>query len=72
MNDDFIDLHRALQSSLKNLDDAYRLVRSIPLDPRSQNCVYIGEAVGLVIQVQKHLKDACPELAADIEGPGKA
>ncbi|MFO7594262.1 MAG: hypothetical protein R6X15_09500 [Pseudomonadota bacterium] len=55
----------ALKESLKRLDEAYRLIKTIPLEPKKQNCIDIGEAVGLIIQVQKHLGDSFPKLRVE-------
>jgi hypothetical protein len=51
-------LSAALRESCAQLDEAYRLIKRIPLEPQSQNCVYLGEAIGLIIQVQKDVSDS--------------
>jgi hypothetical protein len=61
-------LQAALKESLAQLDEAYKLIKRIPLEPRKQNCTDLGEAVGLIIQVQKHLGDSFPELRVDRDG----
>ncbi|MCK9385937.1 MAG: hypothetical protein M0Q15_15110 [Nevskia sp.] len=55
-------LEAALKGSLAHLDEAYRLIKKIPLEPIEQNRIYLGEAVGLLIQVQMHLYGKFPYL----------
>jgi hypothetical protein len=55
-------LEAVLKGSLAHLDEAYRLIKQIPLEPIKQNRIYLGEAAGLLIQVQKNLYDKFPDL----------